>query len=100
MGNEGVCEIVGMRDVWVATSVRCKLKLKNVRHVPDIRLNLIYVKTLDIEGYHIYFGSCGMCKITKGSLVVANEQSPTTLYRMSIKLCKEEMNAVEDISND
>ncbi|CAJ2642124.1 unnamed protein product [Trifolium pratense] len=72
----------------------------NVRHVPDIRLNLISVKALDIEGYHTYFGGGGICKITKGSLVVANEQSPTSLYRMPVKLCKEEVNAVEDVSTD
>ncbi|CAJ2658330.1 unnamed protein product [Trifolium pratense] len=100
MGNEGVCKIVGMGDVWVETSIGCKLQLKNVRHVPDIRLNLISVKVLDIEGYHTYFGGGGICKITKGSLVVANEQSPTSLYRMPVKLCKEEVNAVEDVSTD
>lgn len=44
MGNKGVCEIVGMRDVWVETDVECKLKLKNVRHVPDIRLKLFMSK--------------------------------------------------------
>ncbi|CAJ2628405.1 unnamed protein product [Trifolium pratense] len=100
MGNEGVCKIVGMGDVWVETSIGCKLQLKNVRHVPDIRLNVISVKALDIEGYHTYFGGDGICKITKGSLVVAKEQSPTSLYRMPVKLCKEEVNAVEDVSTD
>lgn len=39
MGNEGVFEIVGMEDVWVETSIRCKLKLKYVRHVPDILIS-------------------------------------------------------------
>ncbi|CAJ2654735.1 unnamed protein product [Trifolium pratense] len=100
MGNEGVCKIVGMGDVWVETSIGCKLQLKNVRHVPDIRLNVISVKALDIEGYHTYFGGDGICKITKGSLVVAKEQSPTSLYRMPVKLCQEEVNAVEDVSTD
>ncbi|CAJ2642239.1 unnamed protein product [Trifolium pratense] len=100
MGNEGVCKIVGMGDVWVETSIGCKLQLKNVRHVPDIRLNLISIKTLDIEGYHTYFGGGGICKITKGSLVVAKEQSPTSLYRIPVKLCKEEVNTVEDVSTD
>lgn len=89
-----------MEDVWVETGVGCKLKLKNVRHVPDTRLNLISVKSLDIEGYHTYFASGGIGKITKWSLVVAKEQSPTTLYRVLVKLCKEEMNAIEDTSSD
>lgn len=39
MGNEEVCETVGMRDVLVETSVRCKLRLESARHVSDIHLN-------------------------------------------------------------
>ena len=77
MGDEGVCKIIGMGDVWVETGIGCKLQLKNVRHVPNIRLNLISVKALDIEGYHTYFGGGGICKITKGSLVV--ERSKVSL---------------------
>ena len=41
-----------------------------------------------------------MCKITKGSLVVAKEKSPTTLYNVHVKLCKEEVNAVEESYSD
>lgn len=52
MGNERVFEIVGMRDVWVEIGVGCKLKLKNVRHDLDSRLNLVLVKALDIEWCH------------------------------------------------
>lgn len=100
MGNEGVFEIIGMRYNWVETGVGYKLKLKNVRHDPDVRLNLILVKALDIEGYHTYLSSGGICKITQGTLVVVKEQSPTTLYRMPVNPCKEKMNAVEDTCSD
>jgi len=50
-----------MMYVWVETSIECKLQLKNARHVHDIHLNLIFVKTLDIESQHIYFGGVGKC---------------------------------------
>ena len=41
MGDEGLSKIVGMGDVLLETNVGCKLLLKDVRHVPNIRLNLI-----------------------------------------------------------
>ena len=68
MGNEAKCEIVGMRDVKLETSIGCKLILKDVRHVPEIRFSLIPVRKLDDEGYHSYLGE-GKWKLTKGSLV-------------------------------
>ena len=30
MGNEGACRIVGIGDVWLMTSTKCKLLLKDV----------------------------------------------------------------------
>ena len=41
MGNEDVSNIVGMGDICLETNIGCKLLLRDVRHVPDIRLNLI-----------------------------------------------------------
>lgn len=88
-----------MGDVSVETSLGCKLKLKNVGYVPNIRLNSISIKVLDIKGYHTYFVSGGICKITKGLLVVTKEQSHVTFYKIPAKLFREEMNVVEDESN-
>lgn len=69
-------QIVGIGDVQLETSIGCKLQLKNVRHVPNIRLNLISVKAQDIDGYDIYIGG-GIFKLTKGSLVVTKESLGT-----------------------
>ena len=44
--------------------------LKDVRHIPDLLLNLISVHMLDKDGYN-HFISSGNWKLTKGSLVVA-----------------------------
>ena len=44
--------------------------LKDVQHIPDLRLNLISVHMLDKDGYN-HFISSGNWKLTKGSLVVA-----------------------------
>lgn len=65
MINKGVCNTIGMRDVWAQTDVRCRFLLNNEIHVPDIHLNLILIKTLDIGDYHTYFGSDVVCNIAK-----------------------------------
>ena len=97
MGNTGVCKIDGIGDICLETSVGCKLFLRNVRHVPDIRLNLISTGVLDNEGYVTHFGE-GKCKLTKGSMVIARAKKISTLYRMPAKLCKGEVNVIEDSS--
>ena len=51
IGNEGASKIVGMRDICLEISVGCKLLLKDVRYVPNIRLNLIFIGNLDDDGY-------------------------------------------------
>ena len=56
MENEAKCEIVGMGDVELETSIRCKLVLKYVRHVPDMSFSLISVGKLDDKGYHSRLG--------------------------------------------
>ncbi|KAF7121453.1 hypothetical protein RHSIM_Rhsim13G0116100 [Rhododendron simsii] len=95
MGNEGVSKIVGMGDVCLETNTGCKLLLKDVRHVPDIRLNLISAGKLDDEGYKNQFGD-GKWKLSKGSLVVARGKKSSTLYLMQAKLSKGEVNAIGD----
>ncbi|VFQ69408.1 unnamed protein product [Cuscuta campestris] len=64
MGNDGRSNVVGMGDVVLETKTGMKLVLKNVRHAPDIRLNLISTSVYQC------FGD-GQCKLTKGSLIVA-----------------------------
>ena len=39
MGNNGVSKIVGIGDVCLETTIGNKLVVKDVRHIPNIRLN-------------------------------------------------------------
>ncbi|GKV11817.1 hypothetical protein SLEP1_g23036 [Rubroshorea leprosula] len=55
MGNRSEAKIVGVGDVWLETNSRSKLHLKNVRHVPEIRFNLMSMGILDDDGYLNYF---------------------------------------------
>ena len=55
MENNDVSKIIGMGDVLLETSIGDKLLLKHVRHVLDIRLNLISIGCLDEEDYYNTF---------------------------------------------
>ena len=57
MGNDSYANIVGIGDICVRVNTGYTLVLKDVRHVLDIRLNLISTHVLDKEGYDNYF--CG-----------------------------------------
>ena len=54
MGNSGVSKIVGIGDIFLETSIGNQLVFKDVRHVPNILLNLISTSRLDDEGFICY----------------------------------------------
>ncbi|KAA8519832.1 hypothetical protein F0562_014078 [Nyssa sinensis] len=88
MGNTSHSKIVGIGNVCIHTSVGCTMTLRDVRHVPDLRLNLISGIALDREGYVNHFGN-GIWKLTKGSLVVARGKACCTLYKTNLKMCRD-----------
>ena len=55
MWNSAYCKIIGIGDVYMNINTLCKLHLKDVRHVPEIRLNFISTDTLDGMGYHSFY---------------------------------------------
>lgn len=59
--------------------------LKEVRHIPELRLNLISSCMLDKEDFNIYFGKKNW-KLTEGSLVAGRGKKCCTLYKMQEKL--------------
>ena len=57
MGNKSVSQITGIDDICIQTSKGCTLTLKDVRHIPDLLLNLIYVNILDKDVYNHFISS-------------------------------------------
>ncbi|KAA8529367.1 hypothetical protein F0562_033834 [Nyssa sinensis] len=96
MGNTSHSKIVGTGDVRIRTSVGWTMTLRDVRHVPDLRLNLISGIALDQEGYVNYFGN-GIWKLTKGSLFVASGKACCALYKTNLKVCRDGLNSIEDV---
>lgn len=86
MSNSSYSNIVGIRDISVNTKVGFTLVLKDVRHVPDLRLNLIYEIALDRDAYENYFTNKKR-RLTKGALVIAKGVAHGTLYRTNAEIC-------------
>ena len=63
------------------TSNGTALILKNVKHIPDIRMNLISTRKLDDEGFCNTFRD-SKWKLTRGSMVVAKGKKCSSLYLM------------------
>nr|GFC64190.1 retrovirus-related Pol polyprotein from transposon TNT 1-94 [Tanacetum cinerariifolium] len=52
MCNTGLSRIPGIEDICLKFVTGMELVLHNVKHVPDIRLNIISTGLLDEDGYH------------------------------------------------
>ncbi|CAH9075454.1 unnamed protein product [Cuscuta epithymum] len=93
MGNNGLSKIVGIGDICLKFDTGIELVLHNVKHVPDMRLNLISAGLLDDDGYSNNFGN-GIWKLTRGSLIVARGKRCSKLYMTHPKIFKDRVNAV------
>lgn len=70
--------------IFVQTNTGCYLAIKDVRHVPNICLNLISTRLLDDNGYTSVFGG-GKLKLIKSSLIVFRGKKENTLYITNAK---------------
>ena len=99
MGNNGSSKAVGKGTIYLESFTGCKLILRNVRHVPDIRLNLISIGRLDEEGYFRHFND-GKSKLCKGNLIAARGKKQGSLYMMQAKVYTDEVNVADDCSSE
>ncbi|KAL3505148.1 hypothetical protein ACH5RR_034989 [Cinchona calisaya] len=79
MGNNVVCNVVGKGTVRIKMHDGIVRTLTNVRHVHDLKKNLISLGTLESLGCK-YAGECGVMKICKGALVIMKAWRSGTLY--------------------
>ena len=75
-------DVVGMGDIRILLSNGSVWLLEKVRHIPDLRRNLISVGQLDDEGHAILFVG-GTWKVTKEARVLARGKKTDTLYMTS-----------------
>ena len=96
MDNEGIAKVVDIGDVCLETNNGTRLALKHVKHISDIRLNLISTSKLDDNGFGSIFSN-DQWKLTKGAIVVVRGNKSSTLYLLYVKLSKDVINAVENV---
>ena len=78
IGNKDTSPIVGVGDIHVKKNLSYKFVLKNMRYVPDLRLNLIAPRKLDNDGYINFLGE-GDGSSPKG-LLLCQEAKSVVLY--------------------
>ena len=82
LANGSALDVVGMGDVQILLPNGSIWLLEKVRHIPELRRNLISVGQLDDEGHAILFVS-GTWKFTKEVRVLACGKKTGTLYMTS-----------------
>ena len=85
IGNSSYLKIMGIGNVCTKTNVGSTMMLKDVRHIPDLRMNVFSTLTMDQVGYRNYFGN-GRWKLTKGPLVVAKGHACWGMYKTHVKI--------------
>ena len=95
MGNFSYLKIVGIVNVCIETNVGSIIRLKDVRHVSDLRMDVFSTLAMDRTGYCNYLGN-ERWKLTKGSLVVARGYACCIIYMTHVKTCKKKFNEIKD----
>ena len=79
LADGSALDVVDMGDVRILLPNGSIWLLEKVRHIPNLRRNLISVGQLDDEGHALLFVG-GTWKVTKGARVLARGKKTGTLY--------------------
>ena len=82
MGNDIVCPIEGIGSINIRMFDGVVRKLQGVRYVPRLKKNLIFLGTLDAEGYS-YMGQGKTLKVSCGALVIMKAIRQGNLYMLT-----------------
>ena len=99
MGNHVTSKIVGIGEVTLMTKNGSKLVLTEVSHMPEMHLNLISTGKLDEARMTNQF-SAERWNHSRESMVIARGKKEGSLYIMQGKICKWEMNVVQDTTKE
>ena len=93
MENSKNCNVLGIGDVCLRFSSGSVFTLKNVRHVPDLRYNLLSCASLKNDGLEGKWGK-GVMKILRGSLIIFTAKKMNNLYVCHAETACDSMNSV------
>ncbi|GJQ92982.1 retrovirus-related pol polyprotein from transposon TNT 1-94 [Tanacetum coccineum] len=84
MGNDSPCKVVGIGTIQIRMHDGVVRTLTDVRHVPDLKKNLISLGVFDSKGFK-YTSENGVLRVSKGALVVmkaTKEKSNSDLTKL------------------
>ena len=82
MGNDVVCKIIGIDNIRMRMFDGQVRTLTKVRHVLDLKMNLLSLEALDARGYK-FSDVDGEIKVTIGSMTILKGERTTILYKLT-----------------
>lgn len=79
MGNNATCKVVGIGSIKLRLTDGTEKIMTHVRHVPDLKRNLISLGTLEEAGYS-FKAENSMLKVLKVSRVIMKGDGKNGLY--------------------
>ena len=79
MDNNAECNVIGIGTIKIKTHDGVVRTLSNVRHVLDLKSNLISLDTLESKGCK-YSTECGVPKVSKGTWTLLKGSRRGSLY--------------------
>ena len=73
MGNDASCKVARIENIIIKMFDDVVRTLCDVRHVPDLRKNLVSLGTLDCNGFS-YKSTSAVMKVSKGAMIVMKGQ--------------------------
>ena len=80
MSNDAVCRAVGIDNIRMMFDRHVRT-LTNVRHVPDLKKNLLSLGALKAHGYK-FSSADEAIKVTKGSMTILKGERIANLYKL------------------
>ncbi|XP_073111292.1 uncharacterized mitochondrial protein AtMg00300-like [Elaeis guineensis] len=81
MGNNASCKTVGIGSIRIKMHDGIVRTLTQVRHVPDLKKNLISLGTLEANGCK-YSAEGGVLRVCRGALILMKAKRSSTLYTL------------------
>lgn len=85
LGNNKACKIVGIGSIKLKLADGTEKVLTDVRHIPELKWNLVSVGMLDSHGFCCKVEG-GVLKVLKGSLVIIKGRLDNGLYILQAKV--------------
>jgi len=82
MGNDTVCNTVGIDNIHMRIFDGQVRTLTNVRHILDLKRNLLSLRALEARGYK-FSGADGGIKVTKGSIMILKGERTKNFYKLT-----------------